>query len=73
VQQNYLNSLGDKLNWLEGEGYYLWFDGETKEWELNKEKVFKSIPIPDKENSYRLFGKNKFSVIEQGFHVLSEE
>jgi hypothetical protein len=71
MQANYKKSLEDKLHWLELEGYYLWYDGEEEEWELNKERITKGVSRPDEENWYRLFGRNKFSVIEQGFYVLS--
>jgi hypothetical protein len=73
MQKNYLDSIGEKLNWLEGEGYYLWFDEETGEWELNKEKIVNNIPQPDEKNWCRLFGRSKFAVIEQGWFALTLE
>lgn len=53
------------LQWLESEGFYLWFDEKTLEWTLCLEGDF------ELEEQYSLTGGDKLKLIEQAFHHLA--
>lgn len=49
------------LSWLEEEGFHLYYDEKTSDWELFK----------DEDTEFSLTGKDKEDLIVRGFHYLS--
>jgi hypothetical protein len=50
------------LNWLESEGFFLWWDEVNKTWELLNN---------NEDCQYSLVCEDKFRIIEQAFHDLA--
>ena len=63
-----MNSLEFMLNWLESEGFFLWYNDKTNEWSIFPGEEFEG-DLP--ENVYSLTGADKNRVIEQAFHTLA--
>jgi hypothetical protein len=53
--------MGMMLSWLEEEGFHLYYDEKTSDWELFK----------DEDTEFSLTGKDKEDLIVRGFHYLS--
>jgi hypothetical protein len=71
---SYEDRLSGMLQWLEDEGFFLWYNEKTiggqtiSEWELMPcSDYFDQKPEGD---FYSLTGSDKFRVIEQAFHYL---
>jgi hypothetical protein len=63
--------LGMMLGWLESEGFYLFFDEQTSEWELKWDEETENFTVRAELTEYSLIGKNKEEVISWGFNHLS--
>lgn len=53
--------LEKAINWLESEGYYLWYDGDSKLWAIINES---------EDVEYALTGEDKYRIIVQAYHDL---
>ena len=69
MHPDYISRLESMLNWLESEGFFLWWNDKSCEWilALGEEKNGKTYP---NEEKYHLTCPDKYRLIEQAFHDL---
>jgi len=59
-----MHSLESMINWLESEGFYLWFD--SGEWIL-----FPGEELDEERDIYSLRGADKMRIIQEAFNYLA--